>query len=120
MSFASLLTGGADCGPSNPLQNAMKGTGSDWSLQRDRFVPTSSSSSSQQQQQQTIQAHEAEQYFMQQQQGMEQRAFDMGMLRQGLPAPRSSAHPMESTSALVQPGKCLPALSLQQKLLMIV
>lgn len=72
-----MLGGGADCGPMNPLQGAMKGTNADWSLQRDRFVSSSSAaagpSTSQQQQ-----ANEAEQFYKQQ-------PFDLATLGQQLP-----------------------------------
>lgn len=91
MSFASLLNG-AECGPVNPLQGAMKGANADWSLQRDRFVPqagpSGATSASQQQQHYYAAQKEAEQFYTEPQR---QRAFDMGAMRQQLPAQTSPA-----------------------------
>lgn len=84
----------------NPLQGAMKGVNSDWSLQRDRFVQAgpsnSGASSSQQHQHQLQQQQEAEQFYAAAAADARHRAFDLGAMRQQLP---KAGHPSFSHAA---------------------
>ncbi|PWN50225.1 TPR-like protein [Violaceomyces palustris] len=110
MSLSDLVSGGAGCGPSNPLQNIGKRFGQDRSSQLDNFthdVPSSSSASRsfrstdrqlQQQQQQPNpdffqhqQPHHSVHHF----QGVANDTFDLASLRSNLPFSQSKNLPQK-------------------------
>lgn len=103
MSLSDLVSGGAGCGPSNPLQNIGKRFGQDRGAQQDSFANTPfaqqqqapsfrSASSSQQQQQQQ---HQPAFFNSPQQAGFGAHdAFDVSQLRGNLPS--GSRAPMQS------------------------